>query len=63
MIKSLGGHANALADVLLKIDARSCAKYILKEGTREEKRSLVEKMKQRLILKEKMIYSDIENFS
>ena len=42
MITSLGGHAEKLIDTIPNIDAKSCAKYILKEGTREEKRDLME---------------------
>lgn len=45
LIQSLGGRADKLIDSIPKIDARSCAKYILKEGTREEKRDLLTQLK------------------
>ncbi len=43
MISSLGGHAATakVAEALPDIDVYACAKYILKEGTREEKRDLL----------------------
>src|SRR3989338_4255142 len=44
MISSLGGHiATAkVAEIMPDIDVYACAKYILKEGTREEKSDLLE---------------------
>lgn len=43
MISSLGGHAATakVAEALPDIDVYACAKYILKEGTRDEKRDLL----------------------
>ncbi len=43
MISSLGGHiATAkVAEIMPDIDVYACAKYILKEGTKEEKRDLL----------------------
>lgn len=43
MISSLGGHAATakIAEIMPDIDVYACAKYILKEGTREEKRDLL----------------------
>ncbi len=43
MITSLGGHTLTakIAAEIPKIDVYACAKYILKEGTREEKRNLL----------------------
>lgn len=43
MIASLGGHAATakIAEIMPDIDVYACAKYILKEGTREEKRDLL----------------------
>lgn len=55
MIKSLGGHVELLIDSIPKIDARSCAKYILKEGTREEKRDLLAHLRNEMIIKNRVI--------
>ena len=43
MISSLGGHiATAkVAEIMPDIEVYACAKYILKEGTKEEKRDLL----------------------
>jgi len=38
-----------------KVDIRSYAKYVLKEGTKEEKRELLSNLKTELILKDKKI--------
>lgn len=51
MITTLGGHAEKLVESLPAIDAKSCARYILKEGTREEKRELMECLKTTLTIK------------
>ena len=50
MITSLGGHTEKLIDTIPKIDVKSCAKYILKEGTREEKRDLMEHLQTNLTI-------------
>lgn len=50
MISSLGGHAEKLIESIPKIDAKSCAKYILKNGTREEKRELLSHIKSKMTL-------------
>lgn len=60
MIKSLGGHADQLIDSIPKIDARSCAKYILKEGTREEKRDLLAHLRNEIIVKDGAISNFIK---
>jgi len=43
MISSLGGHVATakVAEIMPDIDVYACAKYILKEGTKEEKRDLL----------------------
>ena len=48
MITSLGGHAEKLINSIPTIDAKACAKYILKEGSRDEKRNLLEHLKTNL---------------
>ncbi len=48
MITALGGHTEKLIESIPKIDARSCAKYILKEGTKEEKRDMISRISSRL---------------
>ena len=50
MITSLGGHAEKLIDTIPKIDAKSCARFILKEGTREEKRELLQHLKTQMTI-------------
>lgn len=52
MISSLGGHlATAkVAEIMPDIDVYACAKYILKEGTKEEKRDLIGQIKSNLII-------------
>lgn len=52
MIESLGGHAATveIAKTIPKIDVYSCAKYILKEGTKDEKRDLLNNIKTGLTL-------------
>jgi len=52
MISSLGGHVatEKIAEMMPDIDVYACAKYILKEGTREEKRDLLEHIKSTLII-------------
>jgi DNA invertase Pin-like site-specific DNA recombinase len=55
MIKSFGGHAEKLLETIPKIDARACAKYILKEGTREEKRQLLGNIKCDLLMKNRIL--------
>ncbi len=53
MISSLGGHVatEKIAEMMPDIDVYACAKYILKEGTREEKRDLLNNVNSRLIVK------------
>lgn len=53
MISSLGGHlATAkVAEAMPDIDVYACAKYILKEGTRDEKRDLLQHIKTTLFMK------------
>lgn len=50
MISSLGGHEATLkvAEIMPNIDVYACAKYILKEGTKEEKRDLLQHIKTEL---------------
>ena len=55
MIHSLGGHAEKLIESIPKIDAKSCARYILKEGTREEKRDLISHMHSAFTIKDRKI--------
>jgi len=55
MITSLGGHAEKLIETIPKIDARACAKYILKEGTREEKRELMCHLRNNLMIKGRVL--------
>jgi DNA invertase Pin-like site-specific DNA recombinase len=52
MISSLGGHAVTakIAEMMPEIDVYACAKYILKEGTKDEKRDLINHLKTDLIL-------------
>lgn len=47
MISSLGDHATTakIAEIMPDINVYACAKYILKEGTREEKRDLLSHIK------------------
>lgn len=47
MISSLGGHAATakIAEIMPDIDVYACAKYILKEGSRDEKRDLLQHLK------------------
>ena len=54
MISSLGGHVATakVAEIMPDIDVYACAKYILKEGTKEEKRDLLNHLKSSLILRE-----------
>ncbi len=54
MISSLGGHVatEKIAELMPDIDVYACAKYILKEGTKEEKRDLLGHIKSTLKLKE-----------
>jgi hypothetical protein len=59
MIKSLGGHTDQLLNSIPKIDACSSAKYILKTGTREEKRELLKYINSHFLLQScKLIISD-----
>lgn len=53
MISSLGGHVatEKIAELMPDIDVYACAKYILKEGTREEKRDLLSHIKSTLTIK------------
>lgn len=53
MISSLGGHAATakIAEMMPDIDVYACAKYILKEGTREEKRDLLNHIKSTISVK------------
>lgn len=55
MIASLGGHAETLIDSIPAIDAKSCAKYILKEGTKDEKRELMQHLQISLTIKSSQI--------
>jgi hypothetical protein len=57
MISSLGGHVatEKIAELMPSIDVYACAKYILKEGSLEEKRSLLDKMRSNLILRDSKI--------
>ena len=52
MISSLGGHAATakIAEIMSDIDVYACAKYILKEGTREEKRDILNYIKSALTI-------------
>ena len=52
MISSLGGHiATAkVAEIMPDIDVYACAKYILKEGTKEEKRDLLNHVNSELLI-------------
>ena len=52
MISSLGGHAATakIAEIMPDIDVYACAKYILKEGTREEKRDLLTHLRSELTI-------------
>ncbi len=47
MITGLGGHVSKqkIAEIVPEIDVYACAKYILKNGTREEKRDLLSHLK------------------
>jgi len=58
MISSLGGHlATAkVAEIMPDIDVYACAKYILKEGTKEEKRDLIGHLKTNLLVKDGSIH-------
>lgn len=50
MITLLGGHTEKLIQSIPNIDARSCAKYILREGSREEKRDLLTSLKSAFLI-------------
>lgn len=52
MISSLGGHiaTEKIAGMMPDIDVYACAKYILKEGTLEEKRNLLQSIKSMVAL-------------
>lgn len=54
MISSLGGHlATAkVAEIMPDIDVYACAKYILKEGTKEEKRDLLQHINSQMSLRD-----------
>lgn len=54
MISSLGGHAATakVAEIMPDIDVYACAKYVLKEGTLEEKRDLLSHLKSKLVIKD-----------
>ncbi len=51
-VKALGGHAATakIAEVMPDIDVYACAKYILKEGTQEEKRDLLTHLRSELTI-------------
>ena len=57
MISSLGGHlATAkVAEIMPDIDVYACAKYILKEGTKEEKRDLLQHINSQMSLRDSTI--------
>ena len=57
MISSLGGHlATAkVAEIMPDIDVYACAKYILKEGTKEEKRDLIQHINSQMSLRDGVI--------
>jgi len=50
MITLLGGHTEKLIQSIPNIDARSCAKYILREESREEKRDLLTSLKSSFLI-------------
>ena len=52
MISSLGGHVATakVAEIMPDIDVYACAKYILKEGTKEEKRDLLSNVTSTLVV-------------
>ncbi|HBP00246.1 TPA: hypothetical protein DD617_03615 [Candidatus Uhrbacteria bacterium] len=58
MISSLGGHVATakVAEIMPDIDVYACAKYILKEGTKEEKRDLIGHLKTNLLIKDGSIH-------
>jgi len=58
MISSLGGHVATakVAEIMPDIDVYACAKYILKEGTKEEKRDLISHLKTNLLIKDGSIH-------
>jgi hypothetical protein len=62
MISSLGGHAATakIAEIMPDIDVYACAKYILKEGTREEKRDLLTHVRSELTMTAGFISSPIK---
>jgi DNA invertase Pin-like site-specific DNA recombinase len=53
MISSLGGHAvtEKVIEIMPDIDVYTCAKYILKEGTKEEKRDILGHLKTTITLR------------
>jgi len=54
MIASLGGHVATakVAEIMPDIDVYACAKYILKDGTKEEKRELLSHLKTKMTLRD-----------
>jgi hypothetical protein len=52
MIASLGGHVatEKIAELMPTIDVYACAKYVLKEGTTDEKRDLLAHLKTELTI-------------
>ncbi|MFH1089840.1 MAG: recombinase family protein [Candidatus Uhrbacteria bacterium] len=54
MIASLGGHVATakVAEIMPDIDVYACAKYILKDGTKEEKRDLLSHLRTKMTLRD-----------
>jgi hypothetical protein len=62
MISSLGGHiATAkVAEIMPDTDVYACAKYILKEGTKDEKRDLLNHVNSELLISDGKIGFDVK---
>lgn len=60
MVKGFGGDLliEQMEQTVSKLDARACAKWILKEGNREEKRNILYSLTSSLIIRERSIYID-----
>ncbi len=54
MIASLGGHVATakVAEIMPDIDVYACAKYILKDGTKDEKRELLSHLRTKMTLRD-----------
>lgn len=59
MISSLGGHVVTakVAEIMPDIDVYVCVKYILKEGTKDEKRDLLNHVTSTLVIRDGKIQS------